>query len=221
MANPPNPTVSEELAIDPKYRILEDVAPTAEAMAAPGEEAQPSLFWALVRELVETVVLSLILFLIIRQVVQNYRIESHSMEPNFFEGQFVLVNKLAYKLGDPQRGEVLVFHNPQLPDEEDFIKRIIGLPGDTVELRDDKVYVNGQLLPEPFNHNLMPSGYSWGPLVVQSNTLFVMGDNRPNSKDSRVIGPIDEKLVVGKAWLRVWPLDLMGFVEHYQLQPGG
>ncbi|MCB0090401.1 MAG: signal peptidase I, partial [Caldilineaceae bacterium] len=89
------------------------------------EENEPSVGWVILRELTETIVLSLIIFLLMRQVVQNYRIESHSMEPNFTEGQFILVNKLAYVLGQPERGDVLVFHNPGNHDE-DYIKRIIG-----------------------------------------------------------------------------------------------
>ena len=113
--------------------------------------------WMMVRELVETVVLSLIIFLLIRQVVQNYRIENHSMEPNFYEGQFVLVNKLAYRLGQPARGDVVVFHNPRNTNE-DYIKRVIGLPGDQVEVRDQTVFINGQPLAEDFPHNPDPAG---------------------------------------------------------------
>ena len=108
------------------------------------------------RELIETVVLSLIIFLVIRQLVQNYRIENHSMEPNFYEGQFVLVNKLAYKLGQPDRGDVVVFHNPRNTNE-DYIKRIVGVPGDQVEIREGHAYINGQLLPEDYPHQPYPA----------------------------------------------------------------
>ncbi len=223
--------VDDEYVVDANFRVINE--PTATAVEMPGvvempggveqtgyNEQQPNIFGALLRELVETVVLSLILFLIIRQVIQNYRIESTSMQPNFIEGQFVLVNKLAFKLGEPHRGEVLVFHNPDLPSE-DFIKRIIGLPGDVVEVKGKEVFVNGAILPEPFEHNLTDGNYRFGPVTVEPNRLFVMGDNRPNSKDSRVIGTIQEDLLVGKAWLRVWPLDKFGLIEHYELQPGG
>jgi signal peptidase I len=209
----------DPLALPTEYTLVA----SAESPAAETEsnaDATPQISaWSLLRELVETVVLALILFLVIRQVIQNYRIESHSMEPNFYEGQFVLVNKLAYKLGEPDRGEVLVFHNPGNPDE-DYIKRIIGLPGDTVEVVGDTVMINGQELPEPFPHNQNPEGSYSGPTIVPDGTLFVMGDNRPNSSDSRRIGPIPEDLVVGKAWLRVWPFNKFGLIEHYQLEPG-
>lgn len=190
-----------------------------EASAAP-QTKEPSYGWIMVRELVETVVLSLIIFLLIRQVVQNYRIENLSMQPNFYEGQFVLVNKLAYRLGTPTRGDVVVFHNPR-NTSEDYIKRIIGIPGDTVEVRDQTVFINGQPLPEDFPHNPMPPGELFGPIVVGEKQLFVMGDNRPNSTDSRVIGLIEQDLVVGQAWLRIWPLTKFGIVQHEDLAPAG
>lgn len=183
------------------------------------EKKQPSPVWVLFRELLETIVLSLIIFLLIRQVIQNYRIESHSMQPNFYEGEFILVNKLAFKLGDPTRGEVIVFHNPQ-NQEEDYIKRVIGLPGDTVEIHEQTVYVNGQEFQEPYTINPFRPGENFGPLVVPTDQLFVMGDNRGNSSDSRRIGTIPEELVVGQAWLRVWPLDRWGLITHYNVEPG-
>jgi signal peptidase I len=187
---------------------------------APAAAADPvASGWMLVRELVETIVLALVMFLLIRQVVQNYRIESHSMEPNFFEGQFILVNKLAYRLGEPVRGDVIVFHNPTNP-AEDYIKRVIGLPGDAVEIRDQSIYINDQLLEEPFASNPITPGTAYGPEVVAPDHLFVMGDNRPNSSDSRRFGQLSEDLVVGKAWLRIWPLPVMGLITHYDLQPG-
>ncbi len=215
--------------INDLYTLQPEFSPASEGEGFPPvplpEEAvlkdsnQPNMSWMILRELVETVVLSLVIFLLIRQVVQNYRIESHSMEPNFYEGQFILVNKLAYKLGQPDRGEVLVFHNPS-DRNEDWIKRIIGLPGDTVEIHDQKVFINGQELAQPYEPNPIPLGYLFGPQLVEPNHLFVMGDNRPNSRDSRYVGAIDESLVVGQAWLRVWPMNKFGLVAHYQLEPG-
>lgn len=190
--------------------------PTETESTAEVAEKEPSYGWTMVRELVETVVLSLVIFLLIRQVVQNYRIENHSMEPNFYEGQFVLVNKLAYRLGQPDRGDVLVFHNPRNTNE-DYIKRIIGLPGDTVEVRDQTVFINGEAVVEEFTHFPIAPGEYSGPFVVGDNQLFVMGDNRPNSSDSRVFGPIDQSLIVGQAWLRIWPLNEFGIVQHVDL----
>jgi len=202
-----------------QYQLQPESVVTADSAARATGAANPLAAGSLLREFIETVVLALILFLVIRQVVQNYRIESHSMEPNFYEGQFVLVNKLAYKLGTPHRGDVLVFHNPNNV-KEDYIKRIIGLPGDQVEVTGDTIFINGEELPQPFVHNLNTANEHYGPIVVPDNSLFVMGDNRPRSSDSRAIGPIDENLVVGRAWLRIWPLNLFGIVQHYALEPG-
>jgi len=181
-------------------------------------EPQPSMTWMMLRELIETVVLSLVIFLLIRQVVQNYRIESHSMQPNFYEGQFILVNKLAYRLGSPERGDVLVFHNPQNV-KEDYIKRVIGLPGDTLDIHDGKVFINGKELVEKYPINEISPGQTYGPIVIEPDHLFVMGDNRPQSQDSRYFGQLSEDLIVGKAWVRVWPLDKFGIIQHYDLEP--
>ena len=181
-------------------------------------DSQPAVGWLLMRELVETVVLSLIIFLLIRQVVQNYRIESHSMEPNFYEGQFILVNKLAYRFGAPARGDVIVFHNPGNPDE-DYIKRVIALPGDTLEIRDQRIYINGQAQDEPYPQNVLRPDTYFGPELIQPDHLFVMGDNRPNSRDSRNFGQLSEDLIIGKTWVRVFPFSAFGPVTDYEPQP--
>lgn len=193
-----------------------------EAPKRPPEE-EPSMTWMMLREVLETVVLSLIIFLLMRQVVQNYRIESQSMEPNFCEGQFILVNKLAYVLGEPKRGDVVVFNNPSNRDE-DYIKRIIGLPGDTLTIRNEQVFINGveetNVIDEPYLQYQTPSRDNIGPLVIEPDRLWVMGDNRPNSSDSRgSVGQLSQDLLVGKAWLRVWPFDRWGLVQHFGIAP--
>ena len=139
------------------------------------------------------------------------------MEPNFYEGQFILVNKLAYKLGAPQRGDIVVFHNPNNPDE-DYIKRVIGLPGDTLEIFNQSVLINGEPLDEPYEQNVLRPDTYFGPVVIEPDHLFVMGDNRPNSKDSRSFGQLSSDLVVGRAWVRVWPPTQFGRVGHFGLE---
>jgi len=220
-------TESTKPAGDP-YVLQPDPLASADARTTPVETSesndavarpnQPS-GWMMVRELVETVILSLIVFLLIRQVVQNYRIENHSMEPSFYAGQFVFVNKLAYRLGEPERGDVVVFHNPRNTNE-DYIKRIIGLPGDQVEVHDQTVWINGQPLLEDFPHNPINPNEYVPPVLVGENQLYVMGDNRPNSSDSRVFGPISQDLAVGKAWLRIWPPNMFGIVSHEEIPIG-
>lgn len=192
-------------------------SPTEELIALPIAEsitpAKPSI-WAgvraFIRETIETVVLTLIIFVLIRAAVQNFRIEGYSMEPNFHDGQYLLVSKFDYVLRQPQRGDVIVFNAPQSP-ERDFIKRVIGLPGETVEVRAGKVFINGQPLQE--NYRLNPGSYSFGPQKVGDEQLFVLGDNRNHSSDSHSWGMLPLKDIIGKAWITYWPPEQWGFVQ--------
>ncbi len=176
---------------------------------------QPSLLTGLgnaVRELVETLLLTLVIFLLIRFAVQNFRIEGFSMEPNFHDGQFLLVNKIVYMLHPPERGDVVIFRFPNNPDR-DFIKRIIGLPGDRVEIENGRVLINGEALPETYPLN--PGSYSYGPVTVGQDEYFVLGDNRNNSSDSHSWGMLPSKNLIGKAWLSYWPPSQIGIVPTY------
>lgn len=163
-------------------------------------------------------------------LMQAYFIPSGSMEPTLQIGDRVLVNKLSYDFGDIGRGDLVVFNRPpNQPDgEDDLIKRVIALPGETIEIRDGQVFIttvdnpNQQRLEEPY----LAEGVSTTGLVntqacvnatatsctIPDGFVFVMGDNRPGSRDSRVFGPISEDLVVGRAFLRVWPLGDVGFL---------
>jgi signal peptidase I len=164
------------------------------------------------RELVETILLTLVIFFIIRFAVENYKIEGYSMQPNFQDGQFLLVNKLSYMVGHPQRGDVIVFHFP-LNVTKNYIKRVIGLPGEQIQIRQGQVYVNGALIDEryPLNH----ADYDWGPETVAADEYFVLGDNRPESSDSHYWGSVPAKDVVGKAWITYWPPQAWGTVPDY------
>jgi signal peptidase I len=145
-------------------------------------------------------------------LLKAFYIPSESMLPTLEVQDRVMVNKVAYKFGDPQHGDVIVFHRPEsaAPGQyEEYIKRVIGLPGDLLESRNGQVFRNGVALDETYlaegtvTNNL-------GPLVVEEGMLFVMGDNRMNSQDSRFFGAIDDQLVVGRAIVRVWPPDRVG-----------
>lgn len=152
----------------------------------------------------------LVAFVVKTFLVQAFRIPSESMVPTLMTGDRVLVNKLSYRLHDVNRGDVVVFTRPENltsgPDEpEDLIKRVIGLPGDTVQTKDGKVYVNGRELDEPY----LPAGTATNgledPLDVPDGHVLVMGDNRGNSQDGRVFGPISTDTIVGRAFLIMWP----------------
>ncbi len=200
--------------------------------AANNEPAAPTLL-DMVWELVQTVLLAVVIFLVIRNVVQNFRIDGISMEPNFHSGQFLIVNRFAYCPGlhldidplsihlektwcvrPPDRGDVVIFEYPRDPSR-DFIKRVIGLPGETVEIVAGKVYVDGQLLPEPFGPN--PGSYTSGPITVAAGEVFVLGDNRNNSSDSHSWGLLPQDLIIGKAWLSYWPPTDWAVIPNYDL----
>ena len=171
----------------------------------------------LLRETLETVILAVLIFLVIRSLVQNYRIEGQSMEPNFHHGQYLLVNKLAYRVGEYRRGDVIVFHYPNDPSQ-DYIKRVIGLPGDTVEIRDGVLNVNGLFVDEPYDQ--VPMTRNIPAQTVAPGFLYVLGDNRPASSDTRTWGQLSQEFVIGKAWLAIWPVDRAGLVEHPALEVG-
>ena len=212
----PSRNAGDPFSYPPEYSLTPDPVIVDDNPAGKDGKSEA---WTVLRELIETVVLALIIFLLIRQGIQNYRIESFSMRPNFDEGQFVLVNKLAYRIGEADRGDVVVFHNPN-NTQEDYIKRVVGLPGDMVEIRERSVYINGERLDEPYtNSGTSPQSVSPN-IVVSPNHLFVMGDNRDNSRDSRSFGELEEDLVVGKAWIRVWPPEQFGPIFHYEVEPG-
>ncbi len=178
----------------------------------PDKEDRQTNIRGILREVVETAVLTLVIFLIVRLAFQNFRIEGHSMEPNLHHGQFLIVNKLVYYLHPPERGDVVVFHSPQNP-RKDFIKRVVGLPGEEVEIREGRVFVNDVRLEETYIAR--PSNPSWGPEVVGEFEYFVLGDNRSNSSDSRNWGMLDGDAVIGKAWISYWPPQHWSIVPHY------
>ncbi len=146
--------------------------------------------------------MAVILYFLIDTVVGRVRVENISMQPTLHEGQFLLVNKLAYRLGDFQRGDVIVFHYPRNPSE-DYIKRVIGLPGDTVSVENGQVSVNGLVLEEPYIASPPQYTSSW---TVPDGQIFVLGDNRNQSSDSHSWGFVPVSNVVGRALVVYWPL---------------
>lgn len=208
MAWPPEEWEPGEAVREPPPTLFPP-APAEEAEEAPGER-EPAR--SLARELLETAVLTLLIFFLIRVAVQNFRIEGQSMEPTLHAGQYLIVNKAVYRwLHPPQRGDIIVFEYPRSPDR-DFIKRVIGLPGEEVEIRDGVVYINGRALQEAYISS--PSRRSFAARMVGEDEYFVLGDNRPNSSDSRSWGMLPQKYIIGRAWLSYWPPQTWGFVPN-------
>jgi signal peptidase I len=164
-------------------------------------------------DILETLVLSVVLFVSINMISARIRVDGASMEPTLVSGEYVIVNRLSYRLGSPQRGDIIVFHFPRDPKEE-YIKRIIGLPGDEVDVKNGAVYVNGQLLNESYLKVKMDYLGTWS---VPEGQLFVLGDNRNNSSDSHDWGTVPMDYVVGKAVLVYWPPPAWGLIDHVPL----
>lgn len=154
---------------------------------------------------VETILLALVLFLAINALSARVRVENVSMQPTLKPGEFLLVNRVAYKFGEPSIGDIIVFHAPGVTDM-DYIKRVIGLPGDQVLITDGIVYVNNQPLYEPF---IAESPRYTGSWDVPPDQYFVLGDNRNNSSDSHMWGFVPRDDIVGRALLIYWPLSEM------------
>lgn len=165
-----------------------------------GREQKSRGFW---RDLIETVLMAVVLFLLLNAVTSRVRVYNISMQPTLYEGNLLVVNKFAYKLGTPKRGDIVIFHYQGTPTE-DYIKRVIGLPGDTVNISNGVVQVNGQTLTEPYIAALPKYTGTW---MVPEGELFVLGDNRNLSSDSHEWGFVKQEWIVGKAVLVYWPLD--------------
>ena len=168
------------------------------------------------REILITLTLAVVVFFIIQTTVQTFVVMGASMEPSLHDGQRLLVNKAVYylNLSEPERGDVIVF---KLTNRQtDYIKRIIALPGDTVEVKTGVVYVNGSPLKESYIKN--PPSYTMADLEIPEKSYFVLGDNRNNSNDSHHGWLLPRENVIGKAWLSTWPPDDWGIVPDYPLE---
>jgi signal peptidase I len=170
-------------------------------------EAEPGLLAALrhlLREALQVIAPALILALVVHLfLAQATVVFGQSMEPNLHASQRLIVDKLSYRLHPPQRDDIVVVDLPEM--EEMLVKRVVALPGETVEVRRGIVYVNGEAIPEDYPHDMIE--YDMAPLTLGPLNYFVMGDNRGNSNDSRAFGPITRREIVGRVWLRYWPLD--------------
>jgi signal peptidase I len=185
--------------------------PIAEAPAEEERSHNWETVKSVLREIVETVVLTLVIFFLIQLVVRNFRVVGTSMEPNLHTGEYLIVDKISYRLGPPQRGDVVVFE-PPVSAEGDYVKRIIGLPGELVEIRSGQVFINGKPIEEPYA--VRPASYSMDARRVGPDELFVLGDNRNMSSDSHSWGMLPMDKVVGKAIVSYWPPSLWGLIPR-------
>jgi len=167
----------------------------------------------ILREVVITILIAVAVFVLLRLTVQSYTVVMSSMEPNFQEGECIMVNKVCYRSSGPQRGEVIVF-DPSFDSEYPFIKRVIGLPGETVEIKDGRVSINGTALEED-EYIMAPPTYTMPATEVPEDEYFVLGDNRNNSTDSSKGWTVPRDNIIGKAWFIYWPPSKLGVVKHY------
>jgi signal peptidase I len=210
--------------------VTEDQLQTPRVATASRGDSVKSLIW----EVLQTVVLTILIFVAVRALVQNFRVEGASMEPTLHRDQYIVINKIAYSrldgtplspvvgaeanptatppkyvFGGPQRGDIIVFKAPG-SSEKDFIKRVMGLPGEQVRVQAGNVLVDGERIDEPYIK--YRASYNFEARTVPTRHYFVLGDNRPNSTDSHLGWFVPVEDIIGKAWVTYWPPDLWGAV---------
>ncbi|HAX24558.1 MAG TPA: signal peptidase I [Thermomicrobiales bacterium] len=224
-----------------------DLAPRRESTIAGPEDTQnlpvveptPKTERGMLWDIVETLLLALLVFVAVRAIVLNFRVDGESMSPNLDSGEMLLVNRaiywhfdvngildalpfvdrsgsqIVYPLHPPQRGDIVVLH-PPVDRGKPYIKRVIGLPGERLSIHDGAVYINGQRLEEPYLHGVSTS---WAgtlgqqEITIPDGQVYVLGDNRANSSDSRAFGPIAIDQIIGRAWIAYWPGDDIGILS--------
>ena len=172
---------------------------------------------AFLRDTLLIIVAAVVISLLIQTTIQKSSVNGYSMEPSFQDEQQLLINKVVYYLHEPERGDVVIFHPPPPYNSETtpFIKRIIALPGDIIEIKNGAVYVNGLKLDEPYIKE--PPAYNFQQKKIPENEYFVLGDNRNSASDSHNGWTVPRQNIIGKAWLSIWPLGEWGLVPNYSL----
>lgn len=178
---------------------------------------------AVVFEFVKTTLTIIILAGIIRLfIIQPFIVDGQSMEPNFHDKNYLITEKVSYRISVPERGDVVIFNPPDAPNVN-YIKRVIGLSGETVEIKDNSIFVNGSKLVEPYlatgtrNQTLDAKPLK---VTLKTDQYFVMGDNRDHSRDSREIGPVPKQNIISKTWLILYPFKDLSIVKHYRFVGG-
>jgi len=165
-------------------------------------------------ETIKVIVVSLAIILPVRYfLIQPFYVEGASMEPSFSPREYLIIDEISYRFSEPERGDVVVFRYPRDP-RQFYIKRMIGLPGETVAIDAGRVVINGEQISEEYLSDLYISHDSQEEILLGADEYFVMGDNRANSLDSRVFGAVDEKYLVGRVWIRGWPVNKIGVFDN-------
>ena len=171
-------------------------------------------------DFLETIVVALSIFVVVYLfLVQPHEVKGISMEPTLHNNEYILTDKISYKLREVKRGDIVIFKSPKNP-EQDYIKRIIGLPSERVKIQNGSVFVDGKKIDEPYLRDLTflyPGSFMQEGLEIDIPTgkYFVLGDNRPRSSDSREFGPIQKDIIIGKAFFRYWPITELGLIPEY------
>ncbi len=168
--------------------------------------------------LIETILVALVLAIVLYLFIMTpHEVVGNSMHPTYKNGEFLMANKITYRVSDPKRGDVIIF---KFSDTQDFIKRVIGVPGDEVMIKDGKIYINGDMLNESnyLSSSVITNGgeylHEGQSITIEDGEYFVCGDNRTNSSDSRVFGPIEKEAIKGKAWIVYFPFSEFRIVQH-------
>lgn len=182
-------------------------------------------FFSFIFELLKIVVISLVIIIPIRYfLVQPFYVKGASMEPTFYDHEYLIVDEITYRLHQPERGDVVVFRYPRNPQEY-FIKRVIGLPGEKVQIKDNNIFIFNKEHPDGFmlDENYIPAEVKTYSLVedaisLENNEYYVLGDNRNSSKDSRSFGPVNKSFIIGRVLFRGWPFNRINVFkgEEYQ-----
>ena len=208
----PTPVEAADDVLQPPSVV---VKPAPEAIQPSKSQDTARFLW----ETLQTLVLAGLLIVLFRAFVfQNFVVEGSSMYPTLMQGDRLIVSRLSYIFGEPERGDIIVFQYPFGP-ERDFVKRIIGLPGETIAIQNGQVFINGKpLSSETYVQNQSFDNY--GPITLGDDEYFVMGDNRSGSSDSRSWGPMQRHFIIGKAWLIYYPFERFQILHHPHLEVG-
>jgi signal peptidase I len=179
--------------------------------AAKKEARQPTE--AILREIIETLLLTFFIFFLVNSIIGRYRIDGSSMNPTLYDGEYLIINNVSYYLDEPEAGDIVVFKHPN--NDLNLIKRVIGVPGDHIEIRNQQVKVNEKVLDEPYI--AAPPNYT-GAWDVPEGSYFVLGDNRNNSSDSHSWSYLPEDNIVGKAMVVYWPPSEWTSISHVDIR---